>query len=60
MVKEKTVHARDYIKNKDADVVKHGSGAAVPNTHWEKDVGESVFARGYGNESRRSISCTSR
>ncbi len=31
-----TRHARDYIHNKDADVVKHGKKNAVPNEQWEK------------------------
>lgn len=31
-------HNPDYIKDKTADVVKHGSGRAVPNDHWEKNM----------------------
>jgi hypothetical protein len=32
---KKTHHAPDYKKNKTADVIKHGSGKAVPNEQWE-------------------------
>lgn len=28
-------HNPDYAKDKTADVIKHGSGRAVPNDHWE-------------------------
>jgi hypothetical protein len=31
-------HNPDYIKDKTADVVKHGSGRAVPNGQWEKNM----------------------
>lgn len=47
---KKTKHAPDYAKNKDADVIKKGSGRAVPNEHYETDVSASVFQRGYGND----------
>lgn len=47
---KKTHHAPDYIKNKDADVIKHGSGSAVSQEHWCKYVGSSVFAEGFGND----------
>lgn len=47
---KKTHHAPDYAKNKDADVIKKGSGPAVPKDHWQMDVSASVFARGYGND----------
>ena len=50
MVKQKTVHGVDSVKRKDASVVKKGSGCAVPENHWEMDVGASVFPRGYGND----------
>ena len=30
-------HNPDYEKNTTADVIKHGSGRAVPNEHWEKN-----------------------
>lgn len=30
-----TKHNPDYAKDKTADVIKHGSGRAVPNEHWE-------------------------
>lgn len=46
----KTKHNPDYSKNKDASVIKKGSGNAIPQEHWVKDVGDSVFARGYGND----------
>lgn len=49
MVKH-TVHGKDALKRKDASVIKHGSGPAVPNQQWEKDVSKSVFVRGYGND----------
>jgi len=32
---KKTHHAPDYAKNKTADVIKKGSGPAVPNDQWE-------------------------
>lgn len=32
---KKTHHNPDYSKNKTADVIKKGSGPAVPNKHWE-------------------------
>ena len=32
---KKTHHNPDYAKNKTADVIKKGSGRAVPNEHWE-------------------------
>lgn len=43
-------HAPDYAKNKDADVIPKGFGPTSPQQHWEKDVGASVFARGYGDD----------
>lgn len=33
-----TKHNPDYMKDRDADVVKHGSGRAVPNGQWEKQI----------------------
>lgn len=30
-----TKHNPDYLKNKTADVVKHGDGPAIANQHWE-------------------------
>lgn len=47
---KKIHHNPDYSKNKDADVIPKGNKRAVPNDHWEKDVGPSVFARGYGDD----------
>ena len=35
---KKLHHAPDYLKNKTADVIPHGSGRAVPNTQWEKNM----------------------
>jgi len=35
---KKTHHAPDYLKNKTADVIKHGSGRAVPNEQWEVNM----------------------
>lgn len=37
MVK-KTHHNPDYAKDKTADVIKKGSGSAVPNEHWQKNM----------------------
>lgn len=31
-------HNPDYSKNKTADVIKHGSGRAVPNEQWQKNM----------------------
>ena len=31
-------HAPDYIKNITADVIKHGSGRAVPNEQWQMNM----------------------
>ena len=42
---KKKHHAPDYAKNKDADVIMKGWGAANPNQHWVKDVGSSVFPK---------------
>jgi hypothetical protein len=47
---KQTVHGKDALKRKDASVVKHGNGPAIPKLHWVKDVGESVFATGHGND----------
>jgi hypothetical protein len=30
-----TKHNPDYIKNRTADVIKHGDGPTVPNEHWQ-------------------------
>lgn len=35
---KKMHHAPDYAKNKTADVIKHGSGRAIPNEQWEKNM----------------------
>lgn len=39
-------HAPDYAKNKDASVIPKGNKRAIPNEHWQMDVGASVFPRG--------------
>jgi hypothetical protein len=31
-------HNPDYIKNRTADVVKHGDGRAVPNEQWQMNM----------------------
>lgn len=35
---KKVHHNPDYEKNKTADVIKHGSGRAVPNEQWECNI----------------------
>jgi hypothetical protein len=35
---KKNQHNPDYLKNTTADVIKHGSGMAVPNEQWEKNM----------------------
>lgn len=32
---KKNKHNPDYLKNTTADVMKHGSGPAVPNEQWQ-------------------------
>ncbi len=32
---KKNQHNPDYLKNKTADVIKHGSAPAVPNESWQ-------------------------
>ena len=45
-----TKHNPDYIKNRTADVVKHGDGRAVPNDHWQmnRDLTPEGDNSGYG------------
>jgi hypothetical protein len=45
-----TVHNPDYTKDKTADVVKKGSGPAVPQDHWQvnKDLTPSGKPDGWG------------
>lgn len=43
-------HAPDYFKNIDADVIPKGNKRAIPNEYWQRDVGESVFQCGYGDD----------
>lgn len=35
---KKVHHAPDYAKDKTDDVIKKGSGRAVPNEQWEKNM----------------------
>ena len=35
---KKNHHNPDYLKNKTADVIKHGSDRAVPNDHWQVNM----------------------
>lgn len=35
---KKTHHAPDYAKDKTADVIPKGSGPAVPNKQWQKNM----------------------
>lgn len=35
---KKIKHNPDYSKNKTADVIKKGSGRAVPNEHWQMNL----------------------
>lgn len=37
-MKKQTKHNPDYTKNRTADVTKHGTGRAVPNEQWEKNM----------------------
>lgn len=37
MAKKKN-HNLDYAKDKTADVIMHGSGLAVPNKQWQKNL----------------------
>ncbi len=43
-------HAPDYVKNKDADVIPHGWGAAVPPQQWQvnRDLTPEGDNSGYG------------
>lgn len=34
---KKNQHNPDYAKNKTADVIKHGSGDAVPSKQWQNN-----------------------
>jgi len=47
---KKVHHNPDYLKNKTADVIKHGSGRAVPNDQWEinRDLTPKGSSDGYG------------
>ena len=50
MGKKHTVHTKEALGRRDADVVKKVSGSTTPNEHYEIKVGSSVFAEGYGND----------
>jgi hypothetical protein len=43
-------HNPDYLKNKTADVIKHGNERAVPQDHWEvnKDLTPKGASNGWG------------
>jgi hypothetical protein len=47
---KKTHHNPDYSKDKTADVIKKGSGRAIPNEPWEinKDLTPEGSDDGYG------------
>ncbi len=47
---KKTKHNPDYLKDRTADVIKHGSGRAVPNEQWEinKDLTPSGAPNPWG------------
>jgi hypothetical protein len=47
---KKTHHNPDYAKDKTADVIKKGSGRAVPNEQWEvnKDLTPKGNNTGWG------------
>lgn len=38
-------HNPDYLKNRTADVIKHGNGPAVPNEQWE--IQRDITPTGY-------------
>lgn len=43
-------HNPDYLKNRDADVIKHGNGPTNPNEHWEirKNITPEGNSSGWG------------
>lgn len=43
-------HNPDYAKNKDADVIPKDNKRAIPNDHWVRDVGKSVFPQGMDDD----------
>ena len=47
---KKIHHAPDYLKDKTADVIPHGSGRAVPNEQWQvnRDLTPKGSSNGYG------------
>lgn len=47
---KKVHHAPDYIKDRTADVIKHGDGRTVPSEHWEvnRDATPAGASSGWG------------
>lgn len=46
----KTHHNPDYSKDRTADVIKHGSSPAVPNTRWEMCYEPTPKGSDYGGD----------
>jgi len=57
MAIQKTVHGKDALKRRDADVIKHGTGPANPDKHWVQKIGYSAFDQGYGNDPAGAFLC---
>lgn len=57
---KKKHHAPDYAKDKDADVIKKGWGPAVPDEHWIKDVGYTVFPKYEDNPAHAFLAANGR
>jgi hypothetical protein len=60
---KKTQHNPDYSKDRTADVIKHGSGRAVPNEHWCKNMnltpdGHPTAAAAFNPMGPKSRPCT--
>ena len=47
---KKNKHNPDYLKNRTADVIKHGDGRAVPNEQWQvnRDLTPAGASDGWG------------
>lgn len=47
---KKVHHNPDYLKDKTADVIKHGSGPTVPQQHWQvnRDITPKGESNGWG------------
>jgi len=43
----KTKHNPDYLKNKTADVIKHGDGLTIGQDHWE--MNRDITPKGESN-----------